>query len=209
MKMPLLLAPVLFVSACQTKQAVWFSPQQYQEPQPKENRSISHYVSGDASPFVRQSEVVKAYGINRYVDPSDSRIMHERHAIYRLEQQPDWITRTPRAHQEIILGPLVGLRKPEYAPEPLPGETTGQWAEVRRRTQQTDQEVNGMQEGQAKLASSVEALAKETVDAQRKLTSAVSVLNQRIGRLENAGSVSADGQAGDPGDSGVVVHPPK
>ena len=35
---------------------------------------------------VRQSEQVKVYGVNRYVDPADPRIMHERHAIYRVEQ---------------------------------------------------------------------------------------------------------------------------
>jgi hypothetical protein len=68
-----------------------------------------------------------------------------------------------------------------------------------------------MREGQSKLASGVETLAKETVDAERKLTSAVSVLSQRVGRLENGGSQeeqTATG-AGDSGDSEVVIHSPK
>ncbi len=73
---------------------------------------------------LRQTEAVKVYGMNRYVDAADSNIMHERHAIYRLEEQPSWITRSPRNQNEVILGSIVGLRKPEYAPEPMPGETT-------------------------------------------------------------------------------------
>src|SRR5271166_4520637 len=68
---------------------------------------------------LRQTEAVKVYGMNRYVDPADTSIMHERHAIYRLEQQPSWITRSPRNQNEVILGSIVGLRKPEYAPEPM------------------------------------------------------------------------------------------
>ena len=54
---------------------------------------------------LRQLETVKVYGINRYVDAADSRVLHERHAVYRLEQQPAWITRSPRNQEEVILGP--------------------------------------------------------------------------------------------------------
>jgi hypothetical protein len=43
---------------------------------------------------LRQTETVKVYGVNRYIDTADSRLMHERHAVYRLEQQPTWITRS-------------------------------------------------------------------------------------------------------------------
>ena len=203
-------APIVFLCACQTKQSVWLSPRQYQVPRLQEDARYSHSDSGDAAPFVRQSEVVKVYGINRYVDPGDSRILHERHAIYRLEQQPTWTTRSPHNQNEVILGPIVGLRKPEYAPEPLPGETARELGEVRRSTQQADQEVNAIREGQARLASNIETLAKETVAAQRTLTSAVSVLNHRVGRLENSGSreeQTAAG-AGDSEDSGVVIHAP-
>ena len=33
---------------------------------------------------VRETESLKVYGMNRYVDPSDPRVLHERHAIYRV-----------------------------------------------------------------------------------------------------------------------------
>jgi hypothetical protein len=70
---------------------------------------------------LREPETVKVYGVNRYVDAGDPRVMHERDAIYRLEEQPAWVTRSPKNRNEVILGPTVGLRKPEYAPEPMPG----------------------------------------------------------------------------------------
>jgi hypothetical protein len=69
---------------------------------------------------LREPETVKVYEVNRYVDAGDPRIMHERHAVYRLEEQPTWVTRPPKDRNGIILGPIVGLRKPEYAPEPMP-----------------------------------------------------------------------------------------
>ena len=67
-------------------------------------------MSAGAAPMgtggnLRQFETVKVYGMNRYIDASDPRVMHERHAVYRLEQQPAWITRSPRNHNELILGP--------------------------------------------------------------------------------------------------------
>src|SRR6201997_453608 len=63
---------------------------------------------------VRQSEQVKVYGVTRYVDPADPRIMHERHAIYRVEQKPAWVTRSKNQYGEVLLGQVLGLHRPEY-----------------------------------------------------------------------------------------------
>src|SRR5271168_2594802 len=111
-----LLLILVALGACQSEQMVMLAP-------PRTGQAVTAGKSGSAvsTPFpivgsLRQSETVKVYGINRYIDAADPRVMHERHAVYRLEQQPAWITRSPRNHQEVILGPIVGLRKPEYAP---------------------------------------------------------------------------------------------
>jgi len=212
MKFLFLLLVVLLFGACQSRQSVLFSPRQYQYPIATQGQQVKETGPGNAASFVRQSEVVKIYGMNRYIDPGDSRIMHERHAIYRLEQQPAWVTRAPRGRNEVILGPIVGLRKPEYAPEPLPGETVRELAEAKRNAQQTGQDINTMRDGQAKLANSVETLAKEAAEAQRKLTSVISVLNERIGHLESGGSNSREEQptanAADGKDGEVVIHTP-
>jgi hypothetical protein len=160
---------------------------------------------------VRQAEVVKVYGLNRYVDPADPRIMHERHAIYRVEQQPGWVTRSKTRADEILLGPILGLHRPEYSPEPLPGETARDLAEAKRGLLDTNKDLQSVRDGQQKLASNVQSLAEQTLDGQRKLTTAVGILNERIGKLEGQATSSPTPVADtnvvrtDPG--GVVIRP--
>jgi hypothetical protein len=160
---------------------------------------------------VRQAELVKVYGVNRYVDPADPRIMHERHAIYRLEQKPAWVTRSKNQSSEILLGPIVGLHRPEYAPEPLPGETSRDLAEAKQGLQDANKDLQSMREGQQKLANNVQSLAEQTLDGQRKLTAAVGLLNERMKKMENQPATSptpgSDNNAVRTEPSGVVVRP--
>jgi hypothetical protein len=144
---------------------------------------------------IRQNGIVKVYGINRYVDPTDPTIMHERHAIYRLEQQPSWVTRSSRNRPEVILGPIVGLRKPEYEPEPLPGETTQQLVKVRRNTEEIAKAVATSRDNQERLAGQVAGLARQTADAEQKLTTVLSMLNERVKKLEGENGIESDNQA--------------
>jgi len=159
---------------------------------------------------VRQAEQVKVYGVNRYVDPADPRIMHERHAIYRVEQKPAWVTRSKNQSGEILLGPVLGLHRPEYAPEPLPGETARDLAEAKRGVQDASKDLQSMREGQQKLANNVQSLAEQTLDGQRKLTMAVGLLNERMKKLESQPAVSPTPAADNnvrTDAAGVVVRP--
>jgi hypothetical protein len=160
---------------------------------------------------VRQAELVKVYGVNRYVDPADPRIMHERHAIYRVEQKPAWVTRSKNQSSEILLGPIVGLHRPEYAPEPLPGETSRDLAEAKRGLQDANKDLEAMREGQQKLANNVQSLAEQALDGQRKLTTAVGLLNERMKKMENQPATSptpsVDNNVVRTEPSGVVVRP--
>jgi hypothetical protein len=161
---------------------------------------------------LRQPETIRVYGMNRYVDAGDSRIMHERHAIYRLEQQPAWITRSPRNRNEVILGPVVGLRKPEYAPEPLAGETAREIFQARHGIEEANEGMKEVRESQEKLTGSVETIAKNTAEAERKLTAVVSVLNERVKRLEGDTSNPTDdppqAKTSGTGEEDVVVRTP-
>jgi hypothetical protein len=159
---------------------------------------------------VRQAEQVKVYGVNRYIDPADPRIMHERHAIYRIEQKPAWVTRSKNQSGEILLGPVLGLHRPEYAPEPLPGETARDLAEAKRGVRDANKDLQSMREGQQKLASNVQSLAEQTLDGQRKLTTAVGLLNERMKKLENQPAASPTPAADSnvrTDTAGVVVRP--
>jgi len=161
---------------------------------------------------LRQSETVKVYGINRYVDAADARLVHERHALYRLEQHPAWITRSPHSHQEVLLGPVVGLSKPEFAPEPLPGETTREIFQARRGIQEANEGMKELREGQEKLAGGLEAMAKNTAEAERKLTAVVSILNDRVRHLEGDSSSAREEitpvKKPELGDGDVTVRSP-
>lgn len=178
--------------------------------------SLMHDQSAGAAPLgsvagLRETGSIEVFGINRYIDPADSRIMHERHAIYRLEQQPAWLSRSPGSQNEVILGPIVGLKRAEYAPEPLPGETSREIMHARRGVEQANDSIKAMREGQERLANSVETLAKETADAERKLTSVISILNERVKHLEVDSGIPNDersqaAQIESP-DGGTVVRP--
>jgi hypothetical protein len=192
MKIPSLSLTLIVLAGCQSEQPVIFAP--VHAGQALVNRK--NLLAGEAPPGavdnLRQSETIKVYGMSRYVDAGDPRIMHERHAIYRLEQQPAWITRSPKKQNEVILGPVVGLRKAEYAPEPLPGETSREIFQARRGIQEANEGMKEVRESQEKLTSSVETIAKNTAEAQRKLTAIVSVLNERIRHLEGDNSNPVD-----------------
>src|ERR1700693_581714 len=170
--LPLIL---LCVAGCQSKQSVMFAPPHGGGVARAGERQSAGPAPIGAVGNLRQTEAVKVYGMNRYVDAADSSIMHERHAMYRLEQQPSWITRSPRNQNEVILGSIVGLRKPEYAPEPMPGETTREIVQARRGIQEANEGMKDLRESEEKLTSNVEVMAKNTAESERKLTAFVSV----------------------------------
>jgi hypothetical protein len=212
MKSPSLLLALIVLAGCQSEPAVMFAPAHAEQALVTgKNLSVGVAPVGAAG-NLRQSETVKVYGMNRYVDAGDSRIMHERHAIYRLEQRPAWSTRSPRNQNEVILGPIVGLRKPEYAPEPLPGETSREIFQARRGIQEANEGMKEVRESQEKLTSSVETIAKNTAEAERKLTAVVSVLNARVKHLEGDNSNPADdppqAKTNEGGEQDVVVRSP-
>jgi hypothetical protein len=205
---------LIMLAGCQSKQTVMLVPARIRPAGKAVQTSSTRSALIGAVGNLRQSETVKVYGMNRYVDVADSRVMHERHAVYRLEQQPAWITRSPKQQAEVILGPIVGLRKPEYAPEPMPGETSREIFQARRGIQEANEGMSDLRESQLKLTSDVEAIAKNTAEAERKLTVVLSVLNERVKHLEGDSSVAGDeppqAKTTGPGEGGgeVIVRSP-
>ena len=72
---PFYLVPVLFLSACSTPPKLALRPQQ------------PPALTANA---VRYPELVRAYHFGRYVDPNNDLVMHERHEVYRVEQNTRW-----------------------------------------------------------------------------------------------------------------------
>lgn len=203
---------LIVLAGCQSDHTVMLAPNRAGQTVSAGKTSSSGSAPIGAAGNLRESETVKVYGVNRYTDAADSRIMHERHAVYRLEEQPAWITRAPRNQNQVILGPIVGLRRPEYAPEPMPGETAREIFQARRGIQEANDGMKDLRESQEKLTSSVETMAKTTAEAERKLTAVVAVLNERVKHLEGDNSNSGDEppqvKTTEPGEGDVVVRSP-
>jgi hypothetical protein len=66
---------------------------------------------------VRFGETLKAYPINRYVDPRDPNMLHEAHLVYRKETAATW-NLSSHAPTAIPLGPVLAVSDPAEKPAP-------------------------------------------------------------------------------------------
>src|SRR5262245_3303743 len=89
------ISTLLIFCGCQSRKTVPFA-----STKPASASLMHDQSAGAARPGfdagLREAGSLEVFGMNRYVDPADHRIMHERHAIYRLEQQPGWLLGPPR-----------------------------------------------------------------------------------------------------------------
>ena len=129
---------------------------------------------------VRYGEIVKVYAANRYVDPTDSRTMHERHAVYRVEQDPQFVLNATKRRQETILGPIVGLRRPEYAPAARSNEIGREVLTTRQNTEVLNQAVTSMARNQAIIADQMQKNAATTGRTEANLGKALIEMNRRM-----------------------------
>ena len=92
-------------------------------------------LSSDGIESVRYAENIKAYPVNRYVDPANRGLMHEGHTIYRVETSPRWNLR-PNQPVAVPLGPTVAAvhGNPAAHPGPLPGELAAELARQKEAT---------------------------------------------------------------------------
>lgn len=132
---------------------------------------------------VRYAENIKAYPMNRYVDPANHGIMHEGHTIYRVETSARWNLR-PNQPVPVPLGPrAVVVRDPAAHPGPLPGELT---AELSRQKEATRTVIA---QGQ-RLSGSIDRLQNalnqtgEMAQAQAKMQADLTRAQGRIEQLE-------------------------
>lgn len=97
---------------------------------------------------VRFPEKIKAYAVNRYKDPNDPRIMHERHVIYRKEESADW-RMASNADQQILIGPTMTDSALDNKPALLEKELA---LEVQRHREMNLEQVKNAMETQLELA---------------------------------------------------------
>jgi hypothetical protein len=133
---------------------------------------------------VRTPELVKVYGVNRYVDPADPRMVHERHAVYRLEEEPNWVVRTPHGEKKVLLGPIVGLNRPEYKLTPEAAELGRELMTARRSIQESEQYLEEIKAREAVLESGL----KKSLENQEKLNQVTKELADKVEQMDKNGA---------------------
>jgi len=110
---------------------------------------------------VRTAEIVKAYPVGRYTDPSFPEEMHERHTVYRREQSAGW-NYQPSEPYALPLGPVVARSNP--SPSYYAKTNAEQISAQQREFAQSLQEQNAV------LKRRIDALQEEK-ETIRKLES--------------------------------------
>lgn len=109
---------------------------------------------------VRHSEALKAYPINRYVDPNDPNVMHEGHVVYRREASGGW-NLSPNAPTVVPLGPALAVADGAKQPNPLP-------AELEQRIAEQNQLMASLIEQNESLSKELARLNKEIGDMKQR-----------------------------------------
>jgi hypothetical protein len=161
------LIPLLFFSACST------TPKLALRPQPS--------LPMDDS-AVRYPEVVRAYHVGRYVDPNDGLVMHEQHAVYRVEENTRWNFHPGLAEGNLLAPPP---RDTAFAPAPVNDAIL---AEVNSQRLATTQIMMQARTLSAALSQFQTALAQTKTNFQQTmiLRATVNDMKQRLDALETA-----------------------
>ncbi|MEO8353341.1 MAG: hypothetical protein ABI680_16555 [Chthoniobacteraceae bacterium] len=155
--------------------------------QPSRPRMAMREVPGTVLPSdriesVRYAENIKSYPVGRYVDPGNSRIMHQEHTIYRVETTPKWNLH-PNGPASIPLGPITGIRDSATRTSPVANELV---AELNRQKEATKTVIQGGQIVSHKLGELTTTLEKsQQVAAQNvQLKQEVDSTKRRLDALE-------------------------
>jgi hypothetical protein len=87
----LALIPLVFVAACASRPQLVVRPVPPTAVEPVES--------------VRYAEVIRAYHIGRFVDPSHPETMHEQHPVYRIETSARWNLHPGSTRSDNLLNP--------------------------------------------------------------------------------------------------------
>jgi hypothetical protein len=163
----LYLIPLLFLSACSTAPKLALRPQQSP---PMDNAAV------------RYPEIVRAYHVGRYVDPNDDLVMHEQHAVYRVEENTCW-----NFHPGPADGNLATLppRDAAFAPAPVNDAIL---AEVNSQRLATTEIMMQARTLSAALSQFQTALQQTKTNFQETviLRATVNDMKQRLDALETA-----------------------
>jgi hypothetical protein len=161
------LIPLFFLSACSTAPKLALHPQQSP---PMDNAAV------------RYPEVVRAYHVGRYIDPNDDLVMHEQHAIYRVEENTRWNFHPGPVDGNLLVPPP---RDAAFVPAPVNDAIL---AEVNSQRLATTQIMMQARTLTAALSQFQTALSQTKTNFQETviLRATVNDMKQRLAALETA-----------------------
>jgi hypothetical protein len=160
------LVPLLFLTACST------APKVVLRPLPPSPVPVN---------TVRYPETIRAYHVGRYTDPNGDSVMHERHVVYRVEENARWDFRPGEpCGSHLAASPVP--RDAAFAPVPVNDAIL---AEVNSQKLATAQIMAESKILAAALAQFQAALQQARTDVQETamLRAAVNELKQRLSAL--------------------------
>jgi hypothetical protein len=115
---------------------------------------------------------IKAYPVARYIDPSNPRIMHERHVIYRREEDEHWRL-AANARRQILIGNTLSDSRQERRAAPYAQELPY----LLRKSQRQARDLNRALEAQTQQGEAV-------AGSIQNLGQGIQSLNRRVDDLE-------------------------
>lgn len=115
---------------------------------------------------VRTEEITKAYPVGRYSDPNDPDVMHERHVVYRREQEPDW-NYMPDAPLPLPLGPIVAESNPSSSyyvktdAELMNAQQKAQADALAEQNRALQKRIATLQQGESQNQAEIDRLKKQ------------------------------------------------
>ena len=138
-------------------------------------------LSSDGVESVRYAENIKAYPLGRYVDPNNSRIMHEGHSVYRVETTSKWNLH-PNELVSMPLGP-VHVRDSARTTAPIGDELVAQLNQQKEATKAMVQGGQAVSQKLGELAGKMQQ-TQEIAAQNAVLKQEVNTAKQRLDALE-------------------------
>lgn len=137
--------------------------------------------------YIRTPGRTKAYAVNRYVDPVDSSIMHERHVIYRQESEGDWRLQS-NANQQILVGNTMTESRLDHSPMLLEDELAFELQRQRDESLRLQKQSELLLEKSEKLIGVTAQLAERASQMSATISAQETLLNkvhEQMARIEN------------------------
>lgn len=167
--------PLLFLTACSAPKPPALVLQS-QPPPPATDDTI------------RYPEVARAYHVGRYVDPSDDLLMHERHVVYRVEDNARWDLHPATTHHGLAGGSLLSpspAHDAAYNLTPVNDDIVAQVNAQRLATVQIELEAKTLAAALARFQAALQQ-TKTNLQEMALLRVQVSVMQQQLNAVKPA-----------------------